>query len=281
MLAHEGVHRHLLALHGAVADPLRHHVEHDHLRAEALGEVAADSHRELGVGAAAHRHEDRLHLVEAALLHDRDVARALAHDGVDGRREDRARADALAGEGQLRGLRLRAGGLRRGRRAAPSEDDEVRTLLADGLDHAVGRVSADADHRPQLHALLVADVEHALEQAARGAGLRGALGQADALGNLDDAEHGDLGRAPVGDSGADADEVARRPRVGERQEDAVRRAAARRHQAGSLAARISRQRVTRYGFSSSNWRAWSSITRSAWSVVMSSVSLMKPAVRPK
>ena len=58
-------------------------------------------------------------------------------------------------------------------------------------------------------------------------------------------------------------------------------AAARRHQPGSLAPRISRQRVTRYGFSSSNWRAWSSITRSAWSVVMSSVSLMKPAVRPK
>ena len=51
--------------------------------------------------------------------------------------------------------------------------------------------------------------------------------------------------------------------------------------AASPAARISFQRATRYGLSSSNSRAWASMTRSAWSVVISSVSPMKPAVRAK
>ena len=46
----------------------------------------------------------------------------------------------------------------------------------------------------------------------------------DALRDLDDAERGDLGRPPVADAGADAHQVARRARIGERQQDAVRRA---------------------------------------------------------
>ena len=62
---------------------------------EALRQVAADPHRQLGVRPSANRHEDRLDLVQAALLDDGDVARRLAHDRVDGRREDRVCA-ALA-----------------------------------------------------------------------------------------------------------------------------------------------------------------------------------------
>ena len=132
---------------------------------------------------------------------------------------------ALAGEGHLRRLGLGPNDLRIRRRAAPAEDHEVGALLADGLDHPIGGVAADADQGPQLDPLLVAEVEDALEEAARGARLGRALGEADPLRHLDDAERGDLGRAPVGNPRADADEVARRARVGERQEDPVRRAA--------------------------------------------------------
>ena len=83
-------------------------------------------------------------------------------------------------------------------------------------------MTADADHGPQLDALLVADVEHALEEAPRVRAWVGALGEGDSLGHLDDAENSDLGGSPVGDASTDADEVARRSRVGERQEDPVR-----------------------------------------------------------
>ncbi len=85
VLLHEGVDRLLLALDGALADALGHDVQHHHPRTEALGEVAADPHGQLGVRPAAHRHQDRPDLVQAALLDDGDVARRLAHDRVDGR----------------------------------------------------------------------------------------------------------------------------------------------------------------------------------------------------
>ncbi len=141
---------------------------------------------------------------------------------------------------------LRPCGRGRRRRAAPAEDDEVRSLLPHRLDHAVGGPSPDPDHGPDLDALLVAEVKHALQQAARGASLGGALRQGDALRHLHDAERGDLGGAAVADPRADADQVARRARVGQRQQDAVRRAAAGRHQRSvDAAARISFQRVTR------------------------------------
>ena len=123
-----------------------------------------------------------------------------------------------------RRLGLRAAAAAR-RRAAPAEDDEVGALLPDRLDHAVGGMPADADHGPDLDSLLVTEVEHALQQAARGARLGGALGQGDALRHLHDAERGDLGGSAVAHAGADAHQVARRARVGERQQDAVRRAA--------------------------------------------------------
>ena len=88
-------------------------------------------------------------------------------------------------------------------------------------------MATDAHQGPELDPLLVAEVEDALEQPSRRPRLRGSLGEADAFRHLDDAERGDLGAAAVGDPGADADEVARRPRVRERQEDPIRRPAAR------------------------------------------------------
>ena len=107
-------------------------------------------------------------------------------------------------------------------------------------------MAADADQGPQLDSLLVAEVEHALEQAPRRPRLRRALGEADPLRHLDDAERGDLGRPAVGHARADADEVARRPRVRERQEDAVRGLAPRgRHQPSTASARAAVQRATR------------------------------------
>ena len=281
VLAHECVERLLLAGERPLADALRHDVHDHHLRAEALPQVAGEANGELGVWTAADGDQDRADVVEAALLDDRDVARRLADDGVDRGGEDRWRSRLGTRQPRLGGLRLGAGGLGRGARPRPAEDDEIGPFLADRLDDAVGRPTPDADHRPQLHALLVAEVEDALEQAPRDAGLVRALGQADALGDLDDAEGGDLGRPPIRDAGADPDEIARGARVGERQEDPVRLAPAGCHQRPSDSARIAFQRVTRYGLSSSNSRACSSMTRSAWSVVISSVWLMKPAVRPK
>ncbi len=194
VLADEGIHRRLLALDRPRADALGDDVQHHHLRPEPLRQVAADAHRQLGVRAAAHRDEDRGDVVEAALLDDGEVARRLADHRIDGRAEDRPRPGMLAGQRHLGGLRLGARRLRRRRRAAPAEDDEVGALLADRLDDAVGGLPSDAHHRPQLDALLVADVEDALEQASRGSRLGGALAQRDSLGHLHDAEHGDLGR---------------------------------------------------------------------------------------
>jgi hypothetical protein len=97
-----------------------------------------------------------------------------------------------------------------------------------------------------IHAKLI---DH-LEQAASDASLCRALREADALGHLDDAQRRDLGRPTICHAGADPDEVACSARVGEGQQDAVRGLAPSCHQA--WAARISDQRVTRYGLSSSN-----------------------------
>jgi hypothetical protein len=111
VLADEGVDGDLLALDGPRADPLRHDVEDDHLRGETLCQVAADAHRQLGMRAAAHRHEDRAHRVEPALLDDGDVAWRFADHRVDGRAEDGSWQRPLAGQRHLGRLRLGARGL--------------------------------------------------------------------------------------------------------------------------------------------------------------------------
>ena len=61
-------------------------------RVVAVGERVGEPQRELGVGAAADRDEDPPDVARAALLDDRDVARRLAHDLVDRRRDHRAAA---------------------------------------------------------------------------------------------------------------------------------------------------------------------------------------------
>ena len=75
----------------------------------------------------------RLMSRDAALLDDGDVARRLADDLVDGRREDRRAAVAPV----VAGRRL----------AAPAEDDEVGLLLGGRLDDALGGVPPDAHDR--------------------------------------------------------------------------------------------------------------------------------------
>ena len=92
-----------------------------------------------------------LHVVHAALLDHRDVARRLAHHRVDGRREDRRSVAPRPAR------RLRPRGSGRRRRAAPAEDDEVGAFLPHRLDDAVGGAPPDADHGPDLDALLVAE----------------------------------------------------------------------------------------------------------------------------
>ncbi len=85
MLADERIERLLLAGQRPLADALGHDV-HDHdLGLKALAEVAGEAYRQLGVGTAADRDQDRRHLVQAALLDDGDVARRLANHLVDGR----------------------------------------------------------------------------------------------------------------------------------------------------------------------------------------------------
>ena len=84
--------------------------------------------RELRVRAAAHRHEDPPDLPRATLLDDGDVARGLADDLVDRRRED---GHALA-------VATRAG------LPAPAEDDQIRLALGGRLDDALRGVPPDA-----------------------------------------------------------------------------------------------------------------------------------------
>src|SRR5579859_5636781 len=295
MLADESLERLSLAFAGSVADPGGDHVHDRHPRIEAVSEVASHAQRQLGVRSPADRYEDRAHGLQAALLDDGDVAWGLADHRVDGRGEDRREVGPsleLLWGGDRAGRRRRAflgerRGAGAGRRATPAEDEQVGALLGDGLDDAFRRPPTDAHHRPDLDALFVAEGEDALQQPAGGAGRGRALGERVLLGHLDDAEGGDLRLPSHSDARTDSHEVARRPGIGEGQQDPVWLALASRHQRSSgdplpsAPDPMDRQRPTRYGLSSSNSSAWFSIARSAWSVVSSSVSLMKPAVRPK
>ena len=98
---------------------------------------------------------------------------------------------------------------------------------------------------------------------------------------------------------ADAHQVRRRARVGERQMRIALRGRPRQRALivrlrgsgpgsaecravdGVARAGTSAQRSTRYGFASSNARAWRSTNASAWSVVSSRVSRIRLATRPK
>ena len=69
-------------------DSRRHEMEDDDLRVVAARDGVGEADRQLRVGAAADRHEDAPDLARPALLDDGDVARRVADDLVDGRRED-------------------------------------------------------------------------------------------------------------------------------------------------------------------------------------------------
>jgi hypothetical protein len=170
----------------------------------ALGDGARDVERQLGVRAASDGHDDTLEVADAALLDDGDVARRLAEDLLD-RRGERA--------GQAGTVRLPAGRL-----AAPAEDDEVGLELRRDLDDALGGVPPDPDDRVDAGPL-GDEVEHLLEQPASVPSTRGALGQGHALGHLDDAQGGELAAARVEEVGAEADELLRGCRVGDRDDD--------------------------------------------------------------
>ena len=162
---------------------------------------------------------------------------------------------------------------------APAEDDEVRFLFGGRLDDALGRVPADAHDRVDGRAVRGV-VEDPLEEAPGVAGAGRALGQRHPLGDLDDPERRQLAGPPVEHRGTEADELLGRHRVGDRDEDpgGERRPG---HQPATASACASAQRLTRYGFSSSNSRAWRSTRSSACSVVTLRFSMTKLATRPK
>ena len=198
-------------------DPRRDEVEDDDRRGVEARDRIGIPDRELGMRAAADRHEDALDVLGATLLDDRDVARGVAHDLVDGRREDRGPVAVATGR----------------RPAAPAEDDEVGLLLGRGLDDALGGVAPDADDRVDRRAVRGV-VEHALEQPTGVAGPRRAFRERHPLGHLDDPERRDLAVLGVEHRGAEADQFLGRHRVGDRDEDARRQRRPAGHRASGL-----------------------------------------------
>ena len=249
-------------------DARRHEVEDDDRRVVMPRDRIGEAQGELGVRSAADRDEDAPDLLRAALLDDRDVARRFADDLVDRRREDR-RAGAVA----------TASGP-----AAPAEDDEVGLLLGRGLDDPFGRVPSDPDDRVDRGAVGRV-VEHALQEPPGVPGAGRSLGQRHALGDLDDAERRQLAGSRVDHRRPELDQLLGRHRVGDRDQDPDRERGSGGHRAvdpaAGPAAMASFQRVTRYGLSSSNSRAWRSTRSSAWSVVTLRFSMTKLATRPK
>ena len=154
-------------------------------------------------------------LLRAALLDDGDVARRVADDLVDRRREHGRRAAVAAG----RDL------------AAPAEDDQVGLLLARRLDDPLRGVPADPHDRVDGRAVGRV-VEDALEQPPGVPGARRALRQRHPLGDLHDAERRQLAGPLVEHRRAEADQLLGGHRVGDRDEDPGRQRGASGH--GSL-----------------------------------------------
>ena len=182
-------------------DPGRDEVEDDDGCVVMASDGVGVPDGELGVRAAADRHEDPLDLLGAALLDDGDVARRVADDLVDRRRED-GRAVVVAGA----------------RLAAPAEDDQVRLLLGGRLDDALGGMSTDPHQRVDRGAGRGV-VEDALEESSSMARPGRALRQGHPLGDLDDAKRGQFAGPGVQDGRSDADQFLRGRGVGDRDED--------------------------------------------------------------
>ena len=176
---------------------------------------------------------------------------------------------------------------RPGRTAAPAEDDEVGLALGGRLDDAFRRVPADAHDRVDGRALGRV-VEHPLEQPARVARARRALGQRHALGHLDDAQRGELADrgsssdAPMRTSSSAVSGLATGMRIGSERRRAHAPVAAHRRAARAAASLIrGASAAARYGLSSSNSRACRSTRSSASSVVCRRFSMTKLPTRPK
>jgi hypothetical protein len=202
-------------------DPRRDKVEHDHRGAVVRGDRVREPDGELGVGTAADRHEDAVDLSRPTLLHDRDVARRLSNDLVDGRREDgRAAVAAVVADRRL---------------AAPAEDDQVGFLLGGRLDDALGGVSPDAHDRVDRSPVRCV-IEHLLEQSSRMPGPCRSLGQRHALRHFDDPQRRQLARLGFEHGGAQPDQFLGRAWVGDRDEDPRRQRRPRAHADSDVAA---------------------------------------------
>jgi hypothetical protein len=205
-------------------DAGRDHVEDDDPRVVAPGKCVGELQGELGVGAATDRDEDPLDLVEGALLDDRDVARRVADDRINRGREDGAvRGAATAGA------------------PAPAEDEQVGVHLVRRLDDPLCRPAPDPDQRPDPCSLRGV-VEDLLEQAPRLPRQRRAVRERNVLGDLHDAENGQLAGPRIHDLRTDPHEVFGRGRVGDGDEDP---GGERRPRAHAPAPSAARQRSTR------------------------------------
>ena len=202
----------------AKRDAGRDEVEDDDRRVVVAGDGVGEAQRELGVGAAADRDED---LPDRPWM-PRCLTTAMSHG-------DSRTTSSMVGEKTVGPVAVAAAGAR----AAPAEDDEVGLLLGRGLDDPLGRVPPDADDRVDRRPVRGV-VEDALEQPARVAGPRRALGQRHPLGDLDDAERRQLARPLVEHGRAEADQLLGGHRVGDRDEDPGGERRLGGHQAGSV-----------------------------------------------
>ena len=187
----------------------------------------------------------------------------------------------------------RGGAAQRVRLPAPAKDDEVRLLLGGSLDDSLGGVTPDADDGMDRRSL-GRKVEDALEEAPRMPGASCTFREGHAFWHLDDAQRGEVAGTRIEERRAKPDELLGCERVRDRDQDPGRERGARGHQAvgrpaAAAGAGTSRsaetpstvQRSIRYGFSSSNSRAWRSTRSSAWSVVNPRFSITKLPTRPK
>ena len=268
LAAHERAQRALRLGTDPEARSGRQHVQGGDLRLEGAAERVGVAQGELGIGAAPNRHEDAFHAGEAALLHHRDATRRLPRDRVDGLRH---------------GARIPTVAASRVGPPTPSEDDEVGLLVARRLEDALGRTPADAHHRAQ-HRLLRDEVVDALEEPPGMTGLRRTLGERLALGHLDDAQGDELpAMFGVEERRAKPQQVARRARVGERDEDARRKRSPAVHADAATAGATASpsQARSRYGFANSSSRARRWTVSSACSASAVRVSRSRPATLPK
>ena len=200
-------------------DPGRDEVEDDDRRAVIGRDGVGEAQGELGVGAAADRDEDALDLARPALLHDGDVARRVADDLVDRRREDRRAVPASRPAGVLPPQPKMM------RSASCSADASMMPSAAWRPMRTIGWIVVPVRRV----------VEHLLEQSPGVPGAGRALGQRHALGDLDDAQRRQRARPRIEHGGPEPDQLLGRARVGDRDEDPCRERRARAHRDGATA----------------------------------------------